>query len=214
MQGRDSSAGAILCDNSSPTIANCLIVGNRSTDPDGATICCFDSQAVLTNCTIADNYNGPQGAALILFDSDVTMTNSILWANSPREILIKGQSDPLIRYCDVQGWWPDRGDLNVDPLFAERGSWVGAGTPQEPLSPASNQALWRTGDYHLKSQTGRWEADGRTWIQDTASSPCIDGGDPSSPVGAEPAPNGDILNLGAYGGTTQASKTSGKTASP
>jgi len=214
MQGRDPSAGAILCDNSSPTIANCLIVGNRSTDPDGATICCIDSQAVLTNCTIADNYNGPQGAALVLVDSDVTVTNSILWGNSPREILIKGQSDPLIRYCDVQGWWPDYGNLSSDPLFARRGSWVSAGTPQEPLSPASNQAVWRTGDYHLKSQAGRWEADGRTWVQDAVSSPCIDGGDPSSPVGAEPAPNGDILNLGAYGGTTQASKTSGKTASP
>jgi len=43
---------------------------------------------------------------------------------------------------------------------------------------------------------------------DTTDSPCIDAGDPSIPVGDEPAPNGDLLNLGAYGRTVQASKSS------
>jgi Leucine-rich repeat (LRR) protein len=207
LQGRGRSAGAIFCDSSNPTIAQCLIVGNRSTNVDGAAIYCTNSQAVLTNCTIADNCGGPQGAALVLLDSDVTITNSILWGNSPREILTKGKSDPLVRYCDVQGWWPDLGDLNADPLFARRGSWVNASNPQELLPPGDNQAVWLAGDYHLQSQAGRWDADGHTWVQDAASSPCIDGGDPSSPVGAEPAPNGGTINLGAYGGTTEASKT-------
>jgi hypothetical protein len=32
-------------------------------------------------------------------------------------------------------------------------------------------------------------------------------GDPNSPVGNEPEPNGDIINMGAYGGTVEASKT-------
>ncbi len=207
VQGRDLSTSAILCDNSSPTIAHCLIVGNRSTDPDGATISCLDSQAVLTNCTIADNDNGPQGAALVLLDSDVTITNSILWGNSPKQILVEGTSNPLIRYCDVQGWWPDYGNLSGDPLFARRGAWVSADNPQALLSPAHSRAVWRMGDYHVQSQAGRWQADGRVWVQDGTTSPCIDGGDPSSPVGAEPAPNGGITNMGSYGGTAEASKS-------
>ncbi len=206
-QGRGRSAGAIFCESSHPTIANCLIVGNRSTDSAGAAIYCIESQAVLTNCTIADNYNGSQGAALVLRDSDVTITNSIFWGNSPREIVTKGESNPLIRYCDVQGWWADVGDLNADPLFVRRGAWVTPGNPREPLSPTDSQAVWQMGDYHVKSQAGRWDADGRTWVQDAVSSPCIDAGDPGSPVADEPAPNGSIINLGAYGGTVEASKT-------
>jgi len=39
------------------------------------------------------------------------------------------------------------------------------------------------------------------------TSPCIDAGDPNSPIGYEPFPNGGIINMGAYGGTAQASKS-------
>ena len=35
----------------------------------------------------------------------------------------------------------------------------------------------------------------------------IDAGDPNSPVGKEPEPNGGRINMGAYGGTSQASKS-------
>jgi hypothetical protein len=42
---------------------------------------------------------------------------------------------------------------------------------------------------------------------DDVTSPCIDAGDPNSPVGDEPEPNGDRINMGAYGGTTEASKS-------
>ncbi len=44
---------------------------------------------------------------------------------------------------------------------------------------------------------------------DAATSPCIDAGDPNSPVGDEPQPNGGRINMGAYGGTAEASKSSG-----
>jgi hypothetical protein len=44
-------------------------------------------------------------------------------------------------------------------------------------------------------------------VTDTVQSPCIDAGDPAAAYGYEPEPNGDRLNMGAYGGTTEASKT-------
>jgi hypothetical protein len=47
----------------------------------------------------------------------------------------------------------------------------------------------------------------RSWVEDDATSPCIDAGDPMSPVGYEPFPNGGIVNMGAYGGTAEASKS-------
>ncbi|MGB2863683.1 MAG: hypothetical protein WBC05_10200, partial [Sedimentisphaerales bacterium] len=63
------------------------------------------------------------------------------------------------------------------------------------------------GDYHLKSQAGRWDLDSETWISDDVTSSCVDAGDPGSAIGLEPSPNGSVINIGAYGGTTQASKS-------
>jgi len=59
----------------------------------------------------------------------------------------------------------------------------------------------------LKSQAGRWDPGSQIWLQDNVTSPCIDKGDPAYLVGVEPAPNGGVINMGAYGGTAQASMT-------
>jgi predicted secreted protein len=59
----------------------------------------------------------------------------------------------------------------------------------------------------LKSEYGRWNPNTRTWVVDDVTSPCIDAGDPNMPVGDEPFPSGIRINMGAYGGTTEASKS-------
>ena len=70
------------------------------------------------------------------------------------------------------------GDISVAPLFADPDN----------------------GDFHLKSQYGRWN--GSAWVYDNETSPCIDAGDPS-----EKDPDGTRINMGAYGGTSEASKS-------
>jgi len=45
---------------------------------------------------------------------------------------------------------------------------------------------------------------------DDLTSPCIDRGDPNNPVGDEPDPNGGIINMGTYGGTSEASMSIGQ----
>ena len=62
-------------------------------------------------------------------------------------------------------------------------------------------------DAHLLSSGGYFTNDGTEHLSETAVSDAIDKGDPASPIGAEPEPNGGIINIGAYGGTAQASKT-------
>lgn len=85
-------------------------------------------------------------------------------------------------------------DLSAhDPCFVDPGSWQGQ--------------TFTVGDYHLKSQAGHWDETTQAWIQDAVTSPCIDAGDPMSPVGFEPFPNGGRVNMGAYGGTDEASKS-------
>jgi parallel beta-helix repeat protein len=75
------------------------------------------------------------------------------------------------------------GNISVDPLFAD----------------------WTHGDFHLQSAYGRWN--GSSWVNDAATSPCIDGGDPSAAFSNEPLPNGGRINIGAYGNTAEASKS-------
>lgn len=61
------------------------------------------------------------------------------------------------------------------------------------------------GDYHLRSTGGSWH-DG-AWLADTATSPCIDAGNPAADFGSEPPPNGGRINMGAFGGTREASRS-------
>lgn len=63
-------------------------------------------------------------------------------------------------------------------------------------------------DYHLKALGKRWTpltpSTGR-WARDSVHSPCIDEGDPSSDYSQELYPNGNRVNMGAYGNTPFAS---------
>jgi hypothetical protein len=205
--GKGQPAGAIYSAGANPTITNCLIVGNRSTDPGGAAVYCHGSRLALINCTIVDNCAGAQGAAVVLMNTDAALVNSIVRSNTPYGVLSLGTSHSSIRYCDIRGGWPEMDNLNAEPLFARRGLWVDPADPNRILDPEEEQAVWTAGDYHLQSQAGRWDPAICQWVQDEASSPCLDRGDPATPVEYEPAPNGGRLNLGAYGGTTQASKS-------
>jgi hypothetical protein len=94
------------------------------------------------------------------------------------------------------------GNLDADPLFADPGYWDPNGTTDEP-----SDDFWVDGDYHLKSQAGRWDPATDNWVTDDITSPCIDAGDPNRPIGPEPFPNGGRINMGVYGGTAEASKS-------
>ncbi|OFY27839.1 MAG: hypothetical protein A2275_09300 [Bacteroidetes bacterium RIFOXYA12_FULL_35_11] len=70
-------------------------------------------------------------------------------------------------------------------------------------------------DFHLNSKAGSYTGGewpplsqiGGTWTYDTEDSPNLDAGNPSDAVSDEPAPNKSIVNIGCYGGTSQASKS-------
>jgi hypothetical protein len=92
------------------------------------------------------------------------------------------------------------GNIDVDPLFARNGQWDPNGTPAD-----ANDDFWVAGDYHLKSQTGRWDPVAQQWVTDDVTSPCIDAGNEGSDWKNEPWPHGQRINMGAYGGTAEAS---------
>jgi len=59
----------------------------------------------------------------------------------------------------------------------------------------------------VKSQAGRWDLNSESWVIDSDTSLCIDAGNPGCDPGDEPDPNGNRINMGAYGGAAQASKS-------
>jgi hypothetical protein len=144
-----------------------------------------------------------------------TIVNSIIWGNTApkgREIWVRNAGTLSISYSNVAGGQAEAtieggtlnwgtGNIDADPLFARLGYLDDKGTR------ASSDDVWMEGDYHLKSQAGRWDPNNQTWVQDDVTSPCIDAGDPLSPIGLESFPNGGFVNIGAYGGTPEASKS-------
>ncbi|MHC4389386.1 MAG: LamG domain-containing protein, partial [Planctomycetota bacterium] len=75
----------------------------------------------------------------------------------------------------------------IDPVFADANS----------------------GDYHLKSERGRYRATTDEWLLDWVTSDAIDGGDPMVEPANERMPNGGRINMGAYGNTPYASMSEG-----
>jgi parallel beta-helix repeat protein len=180
-----------------PKITNCIIAAN----------CQYGISAgipTITNCTIIGNLQSG------IYGSRPTITNSIIYYNgdgSDTAQLENSVGTVTVTYSDIQSSWPGIGNIDVDPCFATPGYWADANDPNTAAEPNALDIIWIDGDYHLKSEAGQWDPNSETWIQDNVSSLCIDAGDPNSCIGFEPNPNNSVINMGAYGGTVQASKS-------
>ena len=184
-------------------LVNCLFAGNVAHEQGGA-VYCNGFRLDVASCTFADNA-APAGPATVCFCPQATIRNTIFWNGGDdrhAEIFIGEITGLDMSYCNVQGGWPGEGNIHLDPLFARRGYWASNGTPENP-----GDDFYVEGDYHLKSQAGRWDPNSEAWVVDETTSPCIDAGDPNAPVGYEALPDGDRINMGVYGGTLEASKS-------
>ncbi|NQV32605.1 MAG: hypothetical protein HQ515_07930, partial [Phycisphaeraceae bacterium] len=113
-------------------------------------------------------------------------------------IAVASGHNPLVVYSDVQGTWPGLGNIATDPLFA---------SPSDRTDPDDPTFVFLYENYHLSSETGHWNPNSLTWEADGLTSPCIDAGDPDVSTLDEAIPNGKRINMGAYGGTPQASRS-------
>jgi len=214
--------GIVLRDKCSPILINNLIYDCSSAGIAVQNQC----NALLINNTIYDcargirffDHTGRWGPPYCLFpgSGSATLVNCIIW-DCPTPILLTDSpytgdrgSHATVLHCNIEGGqgsasvssnstltW-GAGNMNANPQFADPG----------------------TGDFHLKSTVGRWNEISKLWITDSTHSPCIDAGmetlvdDPNyayaGPVDwrGEVWPHGKQINIGRYGGTTQASLSS------
>jgi hypothetical protein len=222
-EGDNSDFGVGIKSTKSVTLKNCLIAGfgdcgvsiiNNSyqTLAEGAPL--------IENCTVSGNRNG------VVYSKTTTFTrygtyirNSIISGNTGLDLANKvytsGESNYPVTIAD--------GSIAYS-LIEDDGSSLtfdGSGHYEHPVlgkisqiasSAYSNRVTGdplfadaTSGDYHLKSAAGRWN--GSTWVTDTVTSPCIDAGDPTSSFANEPIPKGGRINIGCYGNTAEASKS-------
>jgi len=143
-----SSGGGIYSKLTSPTLMNCTLSGNTAREcgggmynyKSGATLanCTFSgnladyggamynyqrSISTLTNCTFADN-SAQNGNAMACDSRDqqypgyLQLTNCILWDGGD-EVWNNDNSAIAITYSNVQGGWPDEGNIDADPRFVD-----------------------------------------------------------------------------------------------
>jgi parallel beta-helix repeat protein len=142
------------------------------------------SSPTIRNLTLVNNEYGI--TAYTWAEPDIS--NCIFFNNSEADLF---QCEA--RYSCIEDGDQGIGNISVDPLFID----------------AAND------DYHLKSEGWCWSTLTESWTYDYVTSPCIDAGDPACPLGDEPMsvprdPENIYgvnlrINMGAYGGTSQAS---------
>ena len=144
----------------------------------------------VNSCILADCDNDISNSAGVLTIQYTDIVAGTSAVNDPHRTVIWGA-----------------GNIEVDPLFAAAGYWADLNDPNRVVEPNDANAVWVDGDYHLQSKAGRYDPNTQTWVQDEVSSLCIDAGDPAQPFESELAGNGLQTNMGAYGGTAQASRS-------
>lgn len=217
--------GGIYSSARNLTAVNCQINGNRANSRGGGFYTYTSSSNMgLLNCTISGNwavseqFDNDGGGGIYCAGSGAKLTNSILWDNiavrGTEAFLLSSDAEMTFSYCNVYNnldsiyvknanvLW-EMGNLNIDPLFVSPGYWDPNSTPEEVADD-----YWVEGDYHLKSQAGRWSPSSASWLMDDITSRCIDAGNPGYSLNDEPvSPDNKRINLGYYGGTTEATKT-------
>ncbi len=170
---------------SHPVLINCMFISN-SADKGGGIY--NSSTPTLFNCTFSENSAETYGGGIYTRENTPTLTNCILWGNTPDEIYVSSGT-PVVTYSDVEGGFSGIGNIDVCPLFFDPNN----------------------GDYHLKSEGWRWDSERWRWDYDELTSRCIDAGNPGYSLGQElliilPDWGENLrINMGAYGGTAEAS---------
>ncbi|MBE0537577.1 MAG: right-handed parallel beta-helix repeat-containing protein, partial [Phycisphaerae bacterium] len=216
--------GAIAVEENGGIVSGCIFSGNSANGSNaggGGAISGGHGDMIIEHCIIIEN-SGTKGGAVRAFYG--TIVNSILAGNTAstyggaietgnaRVINCTVVDNSAGRGGGIMGWdvavinciaWGNRpnqfeGSLQVTYSCVE-GGWAGSGN----IGVAPEFVSWENRDYHLRSEAGHFNGNG--WVRDSVTSPCIDAGEPVSDWRGELWPHGDRINMGAYGGTSEAS---------
>jgi predicted outer membrane repeat protein len=181
--------GGMFSEAGNSETVNCMFTENAA-DAGGGVLNFSGGAPVFTNCNFVGNRarQAAGGGGILNYENtNAMLSNCIVRSNTNGQLGKGNGGSSKVTFSNVEGGLAGQGNIDADPLFAD------------PLN----------GDYHLKSRAGRWNPNTQAWVIDSVTSPCVDKGDPSTHIGNEPSPNGGIINMGAHGGTSEASRSPG-----
>ncbi|HPR16812.1 MAG TPA: T9SS type A sorting domain-containing protein [Candidatus Cloacimonadota bacterium] len=167
-------AGLFTYEHSQPILINVLIADNYTCTSGAGIACECWSDISLTNVTIANNVAAENGGGVYIYggaNNFLQSVNSIFWNNLPEEIHFdiagSNNSAVTISYSDVE-----EGEAGIITNGYGIVNWLDGNIDDDPLFEDS-----ASGNYHLDEL-----------------SPCIDAGDPASPLD----PDGTMADMGAF----------------
>lgn len=212
--------------SSYPEISNCTIADNSAENGPGAIESFLAGNFMVTNSILWNNI-GTSDEQIFEEDGIVTATYSDIQMADPNSHwpgigninaapLFVAPELPDYHLKSTAGRWRQltyiNGDFNNDgvvncldlEIFVRYWLKTGPAMPAD-LNPDNSVDL---ADFAILATNWRAQIeDVGEWILDDVSSPCIDAGNPGYDYSLEPLPNGEIINMGAYGDTEQSSKS-------
>jgi len=179
--GSALQGGGIYCNNSSPSLENVTISGNSSSYRGGGIYCYDNSNPSLQYVTISGNLASDEGGGIYCTGSSPSLNNVTITSNSAGWYgggIYSNNSMPSIINSILWNDYPGEiyiaGTFPITVTYSDiQWGWIGLGNiNSDPLFVDPGN-----GDYHLQS-----------------ISPCINTGDPSSPLD----PDGTRADMGAY----------------
>lgn len=218
------SGAGVNCSGSDVTINNCTLSGN-SAGIKGGGIYNDGATVVLTNCILWGNSDsgGADESAQIHTDGGLSVVNYNCiqgWTNALGGMGNIGDDPCFVdpnnsnyHLTSEAGRW-DRHVYNAVDLIGDGiinlldfGILAGSWGQEEANLPADLDFDGIVGMSDLRMLTDEYLTSyvPGVWVFDEVTSPCIDAGDLNSDWTAELWPHGRCMNMGAYGGTKQAS---------
>jgi parallel beta-helix repeat protein len=189
-------------------IENSLVRGTYNTIAYGMRV--NAASVAISNCTVFGN---PHGIYLTGAYAGITLRNNVICAEGAGRYAVYRSTTVYALLADYNNLHVSNGAAvgYAAKPYATLGDWRTTGVETNGMSAAPQFVSAATGDFHLQSTAG--SCHGGAWTADATDSPCLDMG--FGGAGLEPAPNATPgcatnlgqRNLGAYGGTEQASMT-------
>ncbi|MBL7066628.1 MAG: choice-of-anchor D domain-containing protein [Candidatus Marinimicrobia bacterium] len=209
--GFSSQGGGIYC-NANPTLKNLIVEKNSADQGGGIFSIGWGNSPIIDNCIITHN----NGHGIFLWDSPAHIYNSQMSNNSSAGIEIYGGSTFKMVNCTITdnssgiilGYLDQSPSITNTIIFGNTGKQVHIEKNDNPAITYSNvQDTLLPGEGNLSTVPHFFDPENGDYHL-CSSSPCIDAGDPASDYSLEPTYNGRRINMGAYGGTLEATPSS------
>lgn len=207
----NNSGGGVSCTSGTHTFTNCTINGNTCYDSElalgGGGISLSNASATLTYCSIYDNFTVDWGSGIAITNSNLTVDHCTIdgnesWSIDRSGISIINGSTADITNSIISNNYLGSGIYNSGTLTVEYTDFFnntdGAITGSIPTSFGELTTVNTNGDscdvYSNIFMDPLYVDQVNFDLHLTEDSPCIDAGDPASPLD----PDGTIADMGAY----------------